>query len=269
MASAAKHVVSFEIPMEMLLFLRNFLAVVILLPYVITRKSALSLGINNKRFFFIRCVVGIIGMLLMFYSIDNLSVTDFVALSFLIPIFASIGAVLFLSEHMGWHRWAAVIVGFAGAMVVVKPGFEEIGFGVYICLAFCACTAAVLVMTKKLSATEDSFSMMYYMHIWMMILSLPLLIFYWDVLPFPVMYWSALIALLSIFAHYALIKSYTYIDISLTAPFEFSRIIMAAVIAYIFLDEIPEPSAFIGAAIIVASVVYIVRREKLASQRGE
>jgi len=261
MASVMKHVTDFGYNMVNLTFWRNLGAMLILLPLVFMRRKTINISIKNKKLFFARSLLGFISMLLMFYSVSLLAVSDWIALTLTIPIFTSVGAVIFLGEKMGWHRWGAVLLGFSGAMVIVGPGFEQVNYGYYICIATCMTIAGVLLIVKKLSATEDSFSMMYNMHLWMLGLNLLIIPFFWETPTWDLIIWSTAIGILSISAHYCMIKSYTLTDISLTAPLDFSRVVMASIIAYLFLDEIISTESIIGAIIITASASYIAHRE--------
>lgn len=243
-----------------MMFLRCGLAALILLPFSLFGRFKKP-KLRDPKFFFIRTFLGWLGMILMFYSVILLPVNDFVALSFSIPIFASLLAVLFLKEKMGVHRWSAIFVGFVGVLVIAQPtgNFNALGFGV--CLTFCVMTACILLMVKKLAMKESIFSLVYYLHLWMAAMSVPLVAFTWQEITWEVLGLSLGIAITSIFAHIGLTKSYSLVPITLTTPFEFSRILMASGFAYLLLGEIPSDDAYIGAAIIVASATYIVRRE--------
>jgi len=261
MAVVIKHMANLGASTFTMIFMRTVFAVLIMLPFMWIKRSKRKYGIGNKRLFFWRTILGFGGMLLMFYSVTLLPVNSFVALSFIIPIFSSLGAVIFLREKMGWHRWGAVFVGFIGMLIIVQPERMVFGLGVYVCLAFCLITAVILLLVKKLSATEDTFSMMFYLHLWMGYMSIPFIFFTYEELTLNNMAWGVALALISIFAHYSLVRSYSLVDLTLTAPFEFSRILMASGFAYIYLGEIPDPESYIGATIIVASAVYISHRE--------
>jgi drug/metabolite transporter (DMT)-like permease len=244
-----------------MIVMRNIFAVVMMLPFIFFKRRTMQVMLRNKRMFFWRTILGFTGMLLMFQSVILLPVNSFVALSFTIPIFATIGAVLFLGEKMGWHRWGAVALGFIGMLIIVQPTNIEIGAGVWICMVFCIMTAGILLIVKKMSATEHVFSMMFYLHLWMGYLSIPLFFISYHELNLQTMKWGVVLALTSITAHYSLVKSYSLVPLTVTSPFEFSRILMASLLAYIFLGEVPETESYVGAAIIIASVAYIAHRE--------
>jgi len=261
-----KHMANLGASTFTMIFMRTVFAIILMYPIMRIKSRKQKYGIGNKVLFMWRTVLGFGGMLLMFQSVKLLPVNSFVAISFIIPVFASIGAVMFLGEKMGWHRWGAVAVGFIGMLIIVQPGHMEIGLGLAICLIFCFITAVILLMVKKLSATEDTFSMMYYLHLWMGYMTLPLIFFTYKELTPQIILWGFGLAIISICAHYTLVRSYAMVELTLTAPFEFSRILMASGFAYVFLGEVPEPESYIGAAIIVASAVYIARREAMKSK---
>lgn len=249
-----------------MIFMRNVIAVLLLWPIAKFIRPVKPV-IINKKLFFLRCFVGFIGMLLMFYSVSLLKVNNFVALSFTIPIFASIGAVFILGEKMGWHRRLAILVGFVGMLIAAQPNGEILGFGLYVCLGFCILTAGTLLMVKKLSANEDNFSMIYFLHLWMGLMSMPLIFFTYSEINSEVIYYCVGIALTSIIAHFGLTRAYSYVPITVLTPFEFSRIIMASIFAYLLLGEIPSDESYIGAAIIIASTTYIVHREAVKKRK--
>lgn len=269
MSVQIKHLSSLGAGSFSMMFMRLVFAVIIMLPFAWKRKRAGKLRLGNRKSFLGRSLLGFVGMVLMFYSVILMPVNSFVALSFMVPIFASIGAVIFLNEKMGWHRWGAVFVGFVGMVVIVQPEQMHLDVGFVVCMLFCLNTAAVLVIVKRLSASEDTFSMMFYLHLWMGYMSLPFIFFHYSEVNLQTIPWGIAIAMVSIVAHYGLVKSYTLVDLTLTAPFEFSRIIMAGFLAYVFLGEVPATEAYLGSAIILASTVYILHREKLAKRRDQ
>lgn len=261
MSVQIKHLSSLGAGAFSMMFMRLVFAVLIMLPFAWKKNKAGSLRLDNRKSFMWRSIIGFVGMILCFYAIILLPVNTFVALSFMIPIFASIGAVIFLDEKMGAHRWGAVFVGFLGMLIIVQPAQMHLGLGLVVCLFFCLTTAAVLVIVKRLSASEDTFSMMFFLHLWMGYMSLPFIFICYDEINWQTIPWGVAIAVVSIAAHYGLVKSYTLIDLTLTSPFEFSRIIMASGMAYVFLHEVPHKESYIGAALIVASTAYIAHRE--------
>lgn len=261
MSVVIKHMSQIGASTYSMIVMRNLFAVFIMLPFIFFKRRTMQVVLKNKRMFFWRTILGFTGMLLMFQSVILLPVNTFVALSFTIPIFASIGAVLFLKEKMGWHRWGAVALGFVGMLIIVQPNNIEVGAGVWICMVFCMMTALILLIVKKMSATERVFSMMFYLHLWMGYLSIPLIFVSYQEFNMETMLWGVVLSLTSIAAHFGLVKSYSLVPLTVTSPFEFSRILMASLLAYIFLGEIPEKESYIGAAIIIASVAYIAHRE--------
>lgn len=248
-----------------MIFLRCGMAAVMLLPFAYFGRLKKP-KLQNPRFFFKRVFIGWMGMILLFWAVTLLPVNDFVALSFSIPIFASFLAVVVLGEKMGLHRWTAIFVGFAGVVIIAQPTgeFNALGFGV--CMVFCMMTAGILLMVKKLSMNETTFAQIYYLHLWMTLLSIPLIAFTWEEITAEVLYLSLGNAITSIFAHIGLTKAYSLVPITVTTPFEFSRILMASGFAYVLLGEIPSDDAYIGALVIIASATYIVHREAKKSR---
>ena len=110
-------------------------------------------------------------------------------------------------------------------------------------------------------AKETPFNMMFHMHLWMAIVSMPFAVIFWEELTREQLLWCYLIAALSIIGQYGIAKSYSLVDVTLTLPFDFTRLIIASILAYIFFAEVPDIYSYIGAGIIITSSTYIAYRE--------
>lgn len=203
---------------------------------------------------------------LFFYSVSLLPLADTLAITFVGPFIVTILSSLVLKEKVGWRRRAAVAVGFCGALVIVRPGFEVVGWGTISALA-CACIfACYVIATKKLAGSAPPIvTLTYTALLGNVVFSIVMLTGGEAVWKTPDLEGWALMAGIGVFAvagHYLVIKAYDYADASLLAPFGYTEMTMTATLGYVFFNDFPDLWTWVGLAIIVASGVYISLRER-------
>lgn len=216
---------------------------------------------------FWRATFGICAMELWFYSITIMPINVVTALSFTTPIFSTIFAILFLGEKAGLRRWGAIATGFAGMLLILRPDIGGVSTGAMIVILSSALMAVAGIMVKNLTATESPETIVFYMALFM----LP-----WSVLP-AAAHWNSIdaqqlggvfiIALFSTAAHLLMARAFVRAELVVLMPFDFTRLIFTAALAYLFLGETVDAQTLAGAAVIVTSTVYIAHRE--AKKRGQ
>jgi drug/metabolite transporter (DMT)-like permease len=153
-----------------------------------------------------------------------------------------------------------------GTLIIIRPGFEVINHGAYIILAACFFMSIALIIVKKLTASETPFNMMFHMHLWFAILSLPLAFIHYHGMSMDKLAWSYGVAVFSIIAQYSVAKAYSLIDVTVATPFDFLRLVIASVVAYFAFGEVPDKWAYIGGISIILSTVYIAHREAIKNR---
>lgn len=208
-----------------------------------------------------RSAFGLVAMQLWFYSVTIMPVTLVTALSFTTPIFATIFAILFLGEHAGIRRWSAMGVSFIGVLFILRPDLDSFNMNALFVLASSAAMAVAGVFVKNLSRTEKPETIVFYMTMFMTPLSLPLGIMHWQSLN--AAHWTGLIliALLSTTAQLMMARAYKRADMVVLLPIDFTRLVFTSLFAYLWFGELLDSHAWVGAAIIVISTIYIARRE--------
>jgi drug/metabolite transporter (DMT)-like permease len=244
-----------------IVFWRNMTAMTILVPFVFFKGAAISIKIHNKTLYFLRVIVGLTSMTLWFYGLGMIELATSTALTFTAPIFTSILAVFILKEKMGVRRWSAVVIGFVGMLIIVRPGISDMHGGAALIVGGCFFMSIALIIVKKLTDTETPFSMMFHMHLWFALLTLPAAYYYWHGMDGERLMWCYGVAIFSIIAQYAVAKSFSLLDVVMTTPFDFLRLIIATIVAYYAFGEVPDKWAYIGGAIIITSTIYIAHRE--------
>ena len=241
-------------------FLRLFFGLIFVLPFAIHAGKS-SLRTPQLKIHMIRAFVGMCAMWLWFYSIALIPITDQTALSFLAPIFTTIGAAVFLKEIVRIRRWAAIIVGLGGAAVIVRPGFVEMNEGHLIAVGSAAMMGMSFLLIKHLTAKDTPLTIVFYSHFFMTLPSLIPALWVWENHPLYVWLVLACFGPFAILGHFALAKSYSLADASFVAALDYARLPFAALIGWLMFSELSDLWTWIGASIIFASAFYIVRRE--------
>jgi drug/metabolite transporter (DMT)-like permease len=249
-------------------FLRNLFATLLLSPLLFWRGTSLFRS-SQLSLYGLRVAVSLFSMLAWFYALALIPIGEVTAISFMAPVFGTLGAIFLLGEQVRLRRWTAIMVGFMGAMIILRPGMAPLGLG-QVCALFNAMSIGlVAIMIKQLTAVDDPDKIVFLTNLMLTPLSLVPALFVWT--------WPSLEALIpvlglgltAVLGHVALVRGYAATDASLAMTFEFSRLPFSVAIAYLAFGETIDAWTWMGAAIIFASAVYITRREaKLAAQRA-
>jgi drug/metabolite transporter (DMT)-like permease len=245
-----------ELPAVELAFFRNFFSLLVMLPWI-ARYGLGSLNLRRFRLYSLRALLGLISMLFWFSAVAMIPLAEAIALSFTGPLFATAAAALVLRETVGWRRWAAVIVGFVGVLIIVRPGQVEMSLGASLVLLSALCMAAGALLVKTLARTEPAPAIVAYMVIYLAPMSLVPALFVWQ-WPQP-QHWFPLFVLgaFGALAHLCYTRSLA----SAVMPFDYLRMPFGAAMAFVLLAEVPTVWTWAGAGVIVASTMYIAQRE--------
>lgn len=250
-------------------FFRNLFGLAFMVPWILRVGIA---GLRTKRFgtHLFRALVGLAAMLCFFTAIGLLPVAEVTALTFTAPLFATAGAALILKERVRLRRWSAILVGFAGATIILRPGAETIQPAALIALASAAFMAIAVLSVKALARTEDPNAIVVYMGLLITPLSLIPALFVWTA-PTPEMWvWLVLMGLMATVGQVMLTRACAAADASVILPFDFSRLVFVSILGFILFGERPDIWTWVGAAVIVAATVYVAHREsKLAAPNAD
>ncbi len=247
-------------------FFRNLFGFLVLLP-ILVRHGPSLLRTNKLGFYVVRCLVGMVSMLAGFWAIVNLPLAQAIALSYSTPLFVTIGAVIVLGEIVRARRWTAVIVGFLGVLVIVRPGSDAFTAASLVALLAAVASASVAISIKFLSRTEHPDAIV----IWTTLLWIPMSLLpaltVWEMPVGITWLWIVLAGLLGSTAHMCWTRALKLGEASMLTPISFLQIIVVAIAGWLLFGEALDRWTVLGAAIIFASNVYIARREaRLARQ---
>lgn len=243
-----------------IVFFRNLFGLVVVFPLLL-REGLGSLKTQHPKLHIIRAIVGIFAMLGWFYALSKVPIANATALSFSTTIFATVSAWLFLGETIRWRRSAAIAVGLLGVYVVLRPSAE--GFNVYSLLVLM--TSIVwgmsLTIVKHLSKTETPTSIVSWMGITLVVLSIWPALAVWQTPSMEQLLWLFLVGALATAGHLLMTTAIQMADTSLIMSVDFTRLIWTAMMGAYFFNEILDVWTFIGACIIFLAGWYIVFRE--------
>ncbi|MFK7859935.1 MAG: DMT family transporter [Granulosicoccus sp.] len=247
-----------------IVFFRNVFGLVAILPLLL-RAGFGSLITRNPRLHMIRAGVGIIAMLGWFYALSKVPIANATALSFSTVIFATVSAWLFLGEKLRWRRSAAIVLGLIGVYVVLRPSAE--GFNIYALLVLFTSIAWGLSLTivKQLSKTETPTSIVSWMGITLVVLSIWPALTVWQTPSIEQLFWLFLVGALATAGHLLMTTAIQMADTSLVMSVDFTRLVWTALIGAYFFNEILDAWTFVGAGIIFLAGWYIVFRESRIS----
>ena len=161
-------------------FLRYCAGTLILMPFIVRLGPYRALHSNRKGLHVARGVIHACGMFLWFAALPLTSLAEITALGFTGPIFVTIGAALFLGEDVRLRRWAAVLVGFGGAMIIIRPGFTEIGVGALCVLISTPIFSASNLISKALARTDGAETIVIWQHLVIVCCSAPVALWFWQ-----------------------------------------------------------------------------------------
>ena len=241
-------------------FFRFILGLIIISPYIVKTKFTVFKTSHFKKHF-VRSVLNLPAMLLYFSTLVMLPIEKVTAISFVAPLIVTVLAVLFLGEKIYIYRTLALILGFSGMLITLRPGFIDISIGVYMALFSSFLWSVVIIITKKISKEDSSITILSYQSVFMSIFSFIIVLFFWETPSSKTFFYLFLAALSGTILHLALNHAYKLVDVSMTQPYSFLSLIFASIIGFLVFSEMPDLFTWLGASIIFLGVLIISYRE--------
>lgn len=252
---------SAEIPSAQIVFLRNALAVLMLLAWNLRpreNRPALASLFTTQHWgsHLTRAAIGIISMEIWFYAVGVLPLNGATALSFTAPIFATIFAIVLLKEMATPARWAAILIGFMGMLVILRPSGEIYTLPALLVLCSAMMMAFGGTLIKTLTRAEHPDKIVFLQALIMTPLAMPAALYYWQPLSLTDLGLAVLVAFFSLSAHLCLTRAFALSEMVLLMPFEFVRLLMTALLAWWWFGETLDIYTALGALLIVLGSVW-------------
>ncbi len=267
MLAIARHL-SADLPIFVIILFRVFFGLIFLSPFVL-RNGIGALRTSRYGLYIIRGTSAFIGLSCFFFAASLIPLADVTAISFTRPILGSIAAILFLGEVAHGRRWSAIFVGFAGAMIIIRPGFQDLNPGVLFMLGSVLAQTVNTIVIKRLSRTEPPDAMAIYQGVVFAPMALFAASLVWRMPTAEDLIWLVGIGFLGAITQRAMPRAFAAADATVVISLDFLRLPIAALIGFVFFSEIPVLWVWVGATVIIASTVYIMHREAVAERAGE
>ena len=256
---------SSTIPVLQITWSRYFFTVVIALPIMLIFFRRNFKWTEQPKLQLIRGLLLFCANILFFYSISVISLSKALTLAFIAPLIVTILSPFFLGEKVGLRRWIAVIVGFFGSLIVLRPGFVEINLASIAALGTGVLYGFYLIVTKKLHKSDHPLLTLLLTGVVGAIIGSLIVPSIWVQPSIQEWYMMFAIGFFASIGHLFLILSLKYADASKLAPFGYFEIITNIIIGYYYFNHFPDTWTFLGLSIIILSGIYISRREALNS----
>ena len=243
-------------------FFRCFFGLLIILPFVINNYT-FTVKTKNFKIHILRSAINCISMLTWFTAIGLMSLEKATALGFTTPLFATLLAVIFLKEIIKLHRTLALIIGFVGIIIIIRPGYIDVGFGTYLMLVASMSWAFVLIIIKRLARSDSSLTIIFYMLAIMTPITLIICIPFWQNPSLYELLIFLCMGLGGLIAHLCLIKSLKIADTTLVMPFQYFKLLWASLIGFVIFFEKPDTLTWVGGTVVFLAVIYITYRESI------
>ena len=248
--------------------------VILLLPFLLWLKGWRAILPKNIMLNALRGVLMAVAVTCFFTALRWMAVPDAIAVFFVEPLILTILSAVFLKEHVGWRRRIAVVVGFIGALIVVQPSYAVFGLVSLLPVATATLFACYLILTKKLTASEDPLTMQFFSgcvgFVVLTAIAMGGSAAGVDILALVTpnaWQWLLLlgVGVIATICHLMIVHAFMRAPASVLAPFNYIEIISATILSYLVFNDIPDATKWLGIAIIVASGLYVWRRERQIS----
>ncbi len=255
-------------PVGQIVFFRNLFAFLPILYFVGRTGGVAVLRTRQLGGHALRGLVGVAAMACFFGAYTLLPLGDAVAIGMSGPIFMTALSVPLLGESVGVRRWSAVVVGCAGVLLMPRPGAGALAPGALLALSGAVFYALAMILIRKLSRTEHPTTIVFYFTVFATLAGAASLPFGQWVTPATLFDLGLLIAigLIGGFAQFAMTHAFRLAPVAIVAPFDYLALVFAMMLGYAIWDDLPDAWILSGAAVVVASGLYILRRETILAR---
>lgn len=256
-----------ELPPVEVAFFRNLFGFLAIAP-IFLRQGFAPLRTKRLKVHALRGTLQGLSMMAFFIGITMTPFAEATSISFSAPLFATLLAVFILRERIRLRRIIALACGFLGVLIVLRPGFGEVGLGQGLLLGASLVWGFAIIVIKRLSETETATTQTVYMGLFMTPITFLPAVYYWQTPSFEQLAWLALIGVFGTIGHLCFASAFRKADSSALLPLDFLRLFWASAIGFLLFGEVPDLWAWIGGGVIFTSATYIAFREAQLARRA-
>jgi drug/metabolite transporter (DMT)-like permease len=246
---------------------RVFFGTLLTLPLLLRQTGPAGIVPNMPVMHVVRATLLVTATACFFAALHYLPVADTLAIFFVQPLATTMLSPLVLGEQVGWRRWLAVIIGFAGTLIIIRPGFKELNPGVFLALASGVALSIYMMLTKKIAGRAPAIVTNFQTNFMGAIILFCIVPFVWQ---WPnATQWLLMVgvAIIATTGHFMVIKAFDHADASLLAPLAYTEMITAVLGGWYFFGDFPDRWTFVGVAILIACAAFISWRERGSGSR--
>ncbi|MBM3522058.1 MAG: DMT family transporter [Alphaproteobacteria bacterium] len=257
-----------EMPIAQFLLLRSVAVVLLLIPYFMRRGGWVVFRTERLSLHLWRCALNGVSLVLFFVALRQLELATLFAISFVGPLFMTAISVPMLGEKVGRHRWAAILVGFIGALVIIRPGADGLQVLALMAVASTCLWSLSMVIVRMLSATDSDATLLAYINISLLLMGAVSAPFVWQPVSLTEFGYVIALAVTLVIGQWLMLRAFRLAPVGVVAPFQYSGIIWATIIGWWVWAEFPTLNVWIGAAILIASGLYVMWRERIRAREA-
>lgn len=241
-----------------ILFIRSILALPLVIALAMIMRHSTALKSARLRVHALRSLLGLAAAYAFILSLRSLPLAEATSLIFAAPLFVAALSVLILREHVGWKRWMAVLAGFAGVLIIVRPGATAFETAALLALAAAVLYALVMISARWIDQRDNFYTMTFYMTLFPALYCSFVIFTPWPVLqPIDAILFLGT-ALFGTMGVTLLSQAFRMAPAAVVAPFDYTALIWASLLGWIIWGSVPDIWVYAGALVIIASGIYLI-----------
>ncbi len=241
-------------------FIQSCVALLMMSPFILKQGIA-SLKTKRLKLHIIRNVFGLVGVSSFYYGITKIPLNEATAISFTAPLFTTLAAVLVLKEKVKRYRMFGMALGFAGALIILRPTGQFDANILFILLSVFL-MGFVQIFIAQLNKTEPPLRIIFYMVFLSTLMTLPFAAYHWITPQLRNLEWIVVLCSIVYINLFGIVLAYRNAEISVLMPLDFSRLIFTAIIAYLVFNEHLQFATILGSVVILCGIIYALHHER-------
>ncbi|MBU6135580.1 DMT family transporter [Clostridium tertium] len=259
-----------DLPSFQKTFFRNLVSCIVALFFIIKNKESFFGKKENQKVLLLRSALGTVGIVLNFYSIDKLVLSDANMLNKLSPFFVIIFSALFLSEKINFKQFIAIIIAFVGALFIIKPSFNLDMIPAFMGILGAIFAAGAYTCLRVLGGREKHYTIVFYFSLFSLVVIFPFMMAVYTPMSIKQSFYLLMAGLFASIGQFGITIAYKYAPAKEISIFDYSNILFSAMISFLVFGVLPDTLSFIGYFIIFASSYYMyIYNQKLDKAEGK